>query len=78
MTTWPGQNYAEATGTSFSSPLVAGTASLALRVFPSITVETMRSAISRGKYLKSQGIGHRRLDAVRARQKMGDEVEKGD
>jgi subtilisin family serine protease len=53
VTTWPGQNYAEATGTSFSSPLVAGTASLALRVFSSITVETMRSAMGRGKYLKS-------------------------
>jgi subtilisin family serine protease len=78
VTTWPGQNYAEATGTSFSSPLVAGTASLALRVLPSITVETMRSAMSRGKYLKSQGIGYRRLDAVRALQKMGDEVENGD
>ena len=48
VTTWPGQNYAEATGTSFSSPLVAGTASLALRVFSSITVETMRSAMGRG------------------------------
>jgi subtilisin family serine protease len=78
VTTWPRQNYAEARGTSFSSPLVAGTASLALRVFSSITVETMRSAMGRGKYIKSHGIGHRRLDAVRALQKMGDEVEKGD
>jgi subtilisin family serine protease len=78
VTTWPGQNYAEATGTSFSSPLVAGTASLALQVFPSITPETMRSAMGRGKHLKSNGIGHGRLDAVQALQKMGDEVEKGD
>ena len=78
VTTWPGQNHAEATGTSFSSPLVAGTASIELRVFSSITVETKRSAMSRGKYLKSQGIGYRRLDAVRALQKMGDEVENGD
>lgn len=78
VTTWPGQNYAEATGTSFSSPLVAGTASLALQVFPSITVETMRSAMGRGKHLKSTGIGHGRLDAVQALQKMGDEVENDD
>jgi hypothetical protein len=34
--------------------------------------------MGRGKYIKSHGIGHRRLDAVRALQKMGDEVEKGD
>lgn len=62
VTTWPGMNYAEATGTSFSSPLVAGAGALLLQADPKLG-DDLFEIIGRAKHLKSTGIGHGRLDA---------------
>jgi hypothetical protein len=64
VTTYPGSNYAEATGTSFSSPFVAGAGSLALQFAPSLHGDDLREAMGTAKHLKSKGIGHGRLDFV--------------
>jgi hypothetical protein len=70
VTTYPGQNYAEATGTSFSAPLVSGTVSLAIQVAPSIQAGDLDDAMGHAKRLKSTGIGHGRLDALQTLQSL--------
>jgi subtilisin family serine protease len=62
VTTFPGQNYAEATGTSFSSPLVAGAAALTVQVKPTIDYNDSSAAVANTKAIKSYGMGHGRLD----------------
>jgi thermitase len=62
VTTFPGQNYAEATGTSFSSPLVAGAAALTVQVRATIDYTDSSAAVANAKAIKSPGVGHGRLD----------------
>jgi subtilisin family serine protease len=66
VTTFPGQNYAEATGTSFSSPLVAGAAALTVQVKPTIDYSDSSAAVSNAKAIKCTGVGHGRLDLYQA------------
>jgi len=66
VTTFPGQNYAEATGTSFSSPLVAGAAALTVQLKPTIDYADSSAALANAKVIKSSGVGHGRLDLYQA------------
>jgi subtilisin family serine protease len=61
VTTYPGMNYAEATGTSFSSPLVAGAGALVVQIAPRLG-DDLFEVMARAKHLNSTGIGHGRLD----------------
>jgi subtilisin family serine protease len=70
VTTFPGQNYAEATGTSFSAPLVAGAAALTVQVKPTIDSSESSAAVANAKKITSTGVGHGRLDLYQAIQAM--------
>jgi len=67
VTTYPGSNYAEATGTSFSSPLVAGAGALVKQVAPHLG-DDIHEVMARAKHLTATGIGHGRLDALQVTQ----------
>lgn len=67
ITLYPGQNYAVASGTSFSAPMVAGTAALTVQVNPVASYSNASSAISQAKPLSSD-LGHGRLDVYQAMQ----------
>jgi len=67
VTTYPGSNYAEATGTSFSSPLVAGTGAIVVQLAPHIG-DDIREVMGSAKGLKTKGMGHGRLDVYRVMQ----------
>src|SRR5271154_5893630 len=62
VSTYPGGTYASASGTSFSSPLVAGTAALLLQAKPSLTQSSASGAISHAIQL-TPNLNHGRLDA---------------
>jgi subtilisin family serine protease len=66
VTTYPGQNYAEATGTSFSSPLVAGAAALTVQMKAAIDYTDASAALANAKHLSCAGMGHGRLDVYAA------------
>jgi subtilisin family serine protease len=65
ITLYPGNNYAVASGTSFSSPMVAGTAALTVQVFPVSEFSNTSKAISQAKNLGT-GLGYGRLDVYQA------------
>jgi subtilisin family serine protease len=65
VSTYPGGTYASASGTSFSSPLVAGTAALLLQAKPALTQSSASSAISHAIQL-TPNLNHGRLDAYDA------------
>lgn len=65
VSTYPGGTYASASGTSFSSPLVAGTTALLLQAKPSLTQSSASSAFSHAIRLTSN-LNHGRLDAYQA------------
>lgn len=65
ISTFPGGTYASASGTSFSSPLVAGTASLMLSSNPGLKQSTAASALSHAIKL-TPDLNHGRLDAYQA------------
>lgn len=67
ITLYPGQNYAVASGTSFSAPMVAGTAALAVQVNPNASSSYASVAISQAKLL-SPDLGYGRLDVYQAMQ----------
>ena len=65
ISTFPGGGYAAASGTSFSSPLVAGTASLLLNAKSGLNQSQAASALSHGRLL-TPDLNHGRLDAYQA------------
>jgi subtilisin family serine protease len=66
ITTFPGGTYASASGTSFSSPIVAGTVSLMLSAKQQAANQSQAaSALSHGRPLSSD-LNHGRLDAYQA------------
>jgi subtilisin family serine protease len=65
ISTFPGGTYASASGTSFSSPLVAGTAALMLSARPSLNQNQAANALSHAIKL-TPDLNHGRLDAYQA------------
>jgi subtilisin family serine protease len=65
ISTFPGGSYASASGTSFSSPLVAGTAALLLNAKPSLNQTTAASALTHAIQL-TPDLNHGRLDVYQA------------
>jgi subtilisin family serine protease len=65
ITTFPGGTYASASGTSFSSPLVAGTAALMLNAKPSLNQAKASSALSHAIRL-TPDLHNGRLDVYQA------------
>ena len=63
--TCPGGTYASASSTSFSSPLVAGTASLLISAKPSLNQKQAASALSHAVRL-TPDLNHGRLDVYQA------------
>jgi subtilisin family serine protease len=65
ISTFPGGGYAAASGTSFSSPLVAGTAALLLGAKEPMNQSQAASALSHGRLLTTD-LNHGRMDAYQA------------
>ena len=65
ISTFPGGTYASASGTSFSSPLVAGTVALMLSARPSLNQNQAASALSHAIQL-TPDLNHGRLDIYQA------------
>jgi subtilisin family serine protease len=65
ISTFPGGTYGSASGTSFSSPLVAGTAALLLSAKPSLNQSHATSALSHAIQL-TPDLNHGRLDVYQA------------
>ena len=65
VTTYPYDNYASSSGTSFSAPFVSGTAALLANVNPSVTPTAAANAIANAKYISSD-LNHGRLDTYLA------------
>src|SRR5882672_8262863 len=65
ISTYPGGTYASASGTSFSSPLVAGTAALMLSARPSLNQSSASSALSHAIKL-TPDLHNGRLDVYQA------------
>ena len=65
ISTFPGGGYAAASGTSFSSPLVAGTASLLLNAKSGLNQSHAASALSHARLL-TPDLSHGRLDVYQA------------
>src|SRR6266850_235923 len=65
ISTFPGGSYAAASGTSFSSPLVAGTAALLLNARSGLNQSQAASALAHGRTL-TPDLNHGRLDAYQA------------
>jgi subtilisin family serine protease len=65
ISTFPGGSYASASGTSFSSPLVAGTAALLLNAKPYLNQTKAASALTHAIQL-TPDLNHGRLDVYQA------------
>lgn len=65
ISTFPGGTYASASGTSFSSPMVAGTAALMLSAKPGLNHSSAASALSHAIRL-TPDLNHGRLDVYQA------------
>jgi subtilisin family serine protease len=65
ISTYPGGTYASASGTSFSSPLVAGTAALLISAKPSLNQKQAASALSHAIRL-TPDLSYGRLDVYQA------------
>jgi len=63
--TYPFGTYASSSGTSFSAPLVAGTAALLVNVSGTVNQATASSAIAHAKWL-STDLNNGRLDTYQA------------
>ena len=65
VTTYPFGSYAATSGTSFSSPFVAGTADLVLNMQPAANQSETATAIGHARWI-GWNMGHGRLDILRA------------
>ena len=65
VSTYPFDNYASSSGTSFSTPLVAGVAALMVNANPSISPASAADALGHAKFI-STNLNHGRLDAYLA------------
>jgi subtilisin family serine protease len=65
VTTYPGNNYAGAWGTSFSAPFVTGTVALFEQFRPGMNIHDAEDAISHAKTL-TLSLGYGRLDVAQA------------
>ena len=65
ITTYPGGLYAAGWGTSFSTPLVAGSAALVLQARPSAKPGDVTNALSKAKQISGMG-GYGRIDLYQA------------
>lgn len=65
ISTYPGGAFASASGTSFSSPLTAGTAALLLSVSPGLTPSDAAAALAHAQVL-TPDLNHGRLDVYQA------------
>ncbi len=65
ITTYPGQNYAVASGTSFSAPFVAGAAAIANQFHPLAGYSTTSKAVGHAQQL-TPDLGYGRLDLYQA------------
>ena len=65
VTTYPGNNYAGAWGTSFSAPFVTGTAAMLEQFSPGLTIHEAADVISHAKQL-TLSLGYGRLDIQQA------------
>lgn len=65
VTTYPGNNYAGAWGTSFSAPFVTGTAALFEQFQPGLTIHDAADGLSHAKAL-TLSLGYGRLDVQQA------------
>jgi thermitase len=69
ITTFPGNHYAAASGTSFSSALVSGAAALMRQARPSASLSSIKDALDHGTKIE-QKMGDARLDVVRSLQNL--------
>ena len=53
VTTYPYDNYASSSGTSFSAPFVSGTAALLVNADPAVSPTAAANAIANAKYISS-------------------------
>ncbi len=65
VTTYPYDNYASSSGTSFSAPFVSGTAALLVNVNRAVSPTAAANAIANAKYISS-ALDHGRLDTYLA------------
>ena len=65
ISTFPYDNYASGSGTSFSAPFVSGTAALLVNANPNVNQSTAAAAIAHAKYI-STDLNHGRLDTYLA------------
>jgi hypothetical protein len=65
VTTYPGNHYAAAWGTSFSTPYVAGTAALLVTLSKNVTQDQAAWSVAHGRLLTS-ALNNGRLDVVKA------------
>jgi subtilisin family serine protease len=54
ITTYPGNNYAMASGTSFSAPFVSGSTSLLYQLLPQLELSNANKYFSAGKPVSAQ------------------------
>jgi subtilisin family serine protease len=66
ISTYPYGTYSAGWGTSFSAPLVSGTAALLVQVSPKVNQQTAAAAIAHGVQLSATGMGHGQLDVYQA------------
>ena len=66
ITTYPGNNYAAVSGTSFSTALVSGASALFVGINPKIVQSQAIAALRQAVPIPGQGLGAGRLDVYRA------------
>jgi subtilisin family serine protease len=70
VSTYPNGTYSAGWGTSFSAPLVSGTAALLVQVSPTVNQQQAAAAIANAVPLSSPGMGNGRLDVYQAVQSL--------